>query len=528
MGEALLVALTAVVGILLGAVSVYFLLKRRHPLGPPAGTANDSDWYRGLNDGHRLPPRSALASQLLGFARMAVKGKGVVYLKPGEKGWIVSVVSPGLRTHESTPGRDGLPELAYDGEKKLTAEGIQSQALGYLKDEEGKVNVAVIPSFHRGSVRGLLVAHRLESGYTTAETDMLARCDTLLRNTGLLVERVEDVTRDRDTGERLAKGLELLSTERNPEELVGLALDVLFDLLPALYGFAVIQSLRYDCSLLVTKKFGVPSTFNELQEHSWSHWVMTRGREPLYLDGDTARDSAMPLLYVEEPFPVENVAFLDPLKSGDEIMGIVGLVGRGDLPFPEEERRAAARFIGQVSALLDLALLHRQNEELAVTDGLTGLYNRRFFEDQLAKELSRSQREESPLGLLIFDLDHFKRINDTHGHPAGDVALRDVTRIIGENLREMDLLCRYGGEEFVAILPGCVPGEAERTAERVRLSVEAFYGSQKNPPFKLTISAGVATFPRPFKDAGRLVKAADEALYEAKQSGRNRVCVARV
>jgi diguanylate cyclase (GGDEF)-like protein len=141
--------------------------------------------------------------------------------------------------------------------------------------------------------------------------------------------------------------------------------------------------------------------------------------------------------------------------------------------------------------------------------------------------MKRSQREETPLSLLILDVDHFKRVNDTHGHPTGDLVLQKVAEIAGREVRNMDILCRYGGEEFAVILPSCPQGEALQVAERVRKRIEVTPAGPGGPPVQVTVSAGVATFPQPFSSLTGLMKAADEALYSAKTRGRNRVESAR-
>ncbi len=520
---------TAVISALLGALALSLWYRRRTGafLSSKTATGGDTHWIAGLVDGHRPPAPSVLFGQLLGLTRQVSESDGVVYLVPRKEGWSVAFASPGLRVAEETPRREGLTALAFEGEKELTAESIDPLSLGYLKAPEEPVSVVIIPSFHRGVVRGLLIAHRGARSYTSSEVAMVRRCEKLLRAWGGFFAYSQEISTQRDQGERLARGLELLSGERDPQEVCGLALDALFDLLPALYGYAVVQSLRFDCSYLVSKKFGVPDSLNELEEWSWTYWIMTRGKKPLYLDGTANHDSAMPLLYTKEPFPAGHVAYLHPMKSGDHIFGLIGIVGKEDVPFAEEAIKAADRFIKQVSSIVVLALLDRQNEERAITDGLTGLYNRRYFDDQLPKELSRSRRDGAPTGLIIFDIDHFKRINDSHGHPVGDAVLRETAGTIKDSLRDIDVLCRYGGEEFAAILPGCLPKEARATAERVRQTVASRILSTDLAVGALTLSAGVASFPAPFRNAGELVKAADVALYKAKEEGRNRVVVAR-
>lgn len=162
-------------------------------------------------------------------------------------------------------------------------------------------------------------------------------------------------------------------------------------------------------------------------------------------------------------------------------------------------------------------------KELATTDGLTKLYNYRHFEETLRMELRRSQRLKIPLSLLMIDVDHFKQFNDLHGHPAGDGVLRELARLIRERIRTTDIPCRYGGEEFTAILPGTGMTDAVILAEQLRLLVakHPFDGEEEQPEGSLTISIGVSSFPDRAGDEMSLVRTADEALYEAKRSGRN-------
>jgi diguanylate cyclase (GGDEF)-like protein len=166
------------------------------------------------------------------------------------------------------------------------------------------------------------------------------------------------------------------------------------------------------------------------------------------------------------------------------------------------------------------AWLLEQVQRLAATDGLTKIANRRTFESTLEREVARATRSAEHLSLVMIDIDHFKRLNDEHGHQAGDEVLRNVAAALSCECRDFDTAARYGGEEFAVVLPGCGPDEARLIAERLRHAVAAAPAT-----VPITASAGVATYPAHAGDADTLVRAADDALYESKRAGRDRTTV---
>ena len=158
----------------------------------------------------------------------------------------------------------------------------------------------------------------------------------------------------------------------------------------------------------------------------------------------------------------------------------------------------------------------------ARTDVLTGLKNRRSFDEELHRQFAQRQRQGIVFSLLVIDLDHFKQVNDTHGHPAGDLVLQTVAQRLTKTLREMDLVYRHGGEEFAVICPGSRLHQAATAAERIRQTVEATPVLLKNSSISLTLSVGVAEVVGSEVAEG-LLQRVDEALYAAKHAGRNRV-----
>lgn len=167
--------------------------------------------------------------------------------------------------------------------------------------------------------------------------------------------------------------------------------------------------------------------------------------------------------------------------------------------------------------------LQEQLSELAVRDPLTGLFNRRYMEETLERELARSARDGKPLSLIIMDIDHFKQLNDSHGHQAGDQVLRELATLLSTLMRKADVTCRYGGEEFVAILPGAPVAVATHRAETLRRAFENVSVEYGGETIRSTLSAGIAEFPQHGTNGKELLFQADCALYLAKRSGRNRV-----
>jgi diguanylate cyclase (GGDEF)-like protein len=167
---------------------------------------------------------------------------------------------------------------------------------------------------------------------------------------------------------------------------------------------------------------------------------------------------------------------------------------------------------------------HEEIYRLMTVDGLTQAHNRRYFDDALEREFNRAKRYQRALSLLVMDIDHFKRVNDTHGHLAGDHLLRQIAWAIKQRVRTHDVFARTGGEEFAVILPEVGPDGARITAEKIRQVVEATPVRHEQQVIPCTVSLGIATIQGDEGSAGDLYKRADELLYRAKESGRNRVC----
>jgi diguanylate cyclase (GGDEF)-like protein len=175
----------------------------------------------------------------------------------------------------------------------------------------------------------------------------------------------------------------------------------------------------------------------------------------------------------------------------------------------------------------ELAEANARLGQLAVTDGLTGLFNHRHFHERLALEIERAQRTSRPLSLLMIDVDHFKAYNDSYGHPAGDDILRQLALVLAAERRANDVVARYGGEEFAIVLVDSSKRTAAAVADKMRHDVASHaFAHPRRPDPPLSISIGVATYPEDATDVASLVRAADTALYAAKRSGRNRVVTA--
>ncbi|MBS2029478.1 MAG: GGDEF domain-containing protein [Deltaproteobacteria bacterium] len=207
-----------------------------------------------------------------------------------------------------------------------------------------------------------------------------------------------------------------------------------------------------------------------------------------------------------------------PLATRDGVIGVITVTSARHDAFASDHQELLAYLGGSIVKDIENARLYR----LSITDSLTKAYNRQYLYQRLPEEIDRARRYGDPFSLVLFDLDHFKALNDKHGHPAGDFVLKEVVRVAQATVREVDGLVRYGGEEFLVLLPKTALAGAVQTAERVRAAVQGLSLPWSDQKLKVTASFGVAQV-RENEPDDELLRRADEALYAAKGSGRNRV-----
>ncbi|NEQ33594.1 MAG: diguanylate cyclase [Leptolyngbya sp. SIO4C5] len=216
-----------------------------------------------------------------------------------------------------------------------------------------------------------------------------------------------------------------------------------------------------------------------------------------------------------------------PMIAQGETLGLLHLSAENAEALPESKQQLARTVAEQIALALANLHLRETLQHQSIRDPLTGLFNRRYLEESLNQEVARSQRHKHPIGIIMLDVDHFKRFNDTYGHDAGDLVLQAVGQLLRDITRDSDLACRYGGEEMILVLPESSLAETQTKAERIRQAISQMSLTHQDHLLEnLTISLGVACLPQHGKTSTAVIQAADTALYKAKALGRNQVIAA--
>ena len=254
-----------------------------------------------------------------------------------------------------------------------------------------------------------------------------------------------------------------------------------------------------------------------------SCWALRTGQPHLVVAGDTTSPCA-------HAAGVKNTYLCIPILAQGEALGILHFQSTDEVPvLGDAELSLKTTFAGQVGLSVANIRLREALRSQSIKDPLTGLYNRRYLTEMLDREIRRAVRGEQALGILMLDLDHFKKFNDTYGHDAGDTVLRETAAFLSKSIRVEDIVCRFGGEEFVVILPTADVNAAHGRAERIRSKIrELTVLHQGQSLGRITISVGVAALPLHGTTPKDLLEAADAALYRAKREGRDRVVDAEV
>lgn len=403
-------------------------------------------------------------------------------------------------------------------------------SLPYFRDEVRVGSLLAVPVLTGEVTAGVLVAHRVEIQSLTGREPALLAAVAEMAAEAILQMRAA-VSREEvgaefkavyEVSHRLTATTDALVTR-------SILLRSARDLVPAVESAAIVLVDSPPTRYRVEEAHGWSQEYEgrevALVERTWTAWVLRSADKPFLLDDVAGGKERMPILVLDEGWGRAESLLALPLRTHKNDLGALLLTGRRGV-FDASTLRVLGILANQAaSAFFAHRLIEREKEE-AVRDALTGLYNRREFVRLLSQTLGRHERHGGSFALLMFDIDHFKKLNDTYGHPAGDAAIRNTAQLLSRHLRKGDQAARYGGEEFAAILPAADEKGAVHLAERVREAIEngrlVFEGAR----LSVTVSLGVAVWPDDAKDDETLIAAADRALYAAKQGGRNRVVAA--
>jgi diguanylate cyclase (GGDEF)-like protein len=226
-----------------------------------------------------------------------------------------------------------------------------------------------------------------------------------------------------------------------------------------------------------------------------------------------------------DPEPIASTALAVPLETQSQLVGVLAIYGCADeRSFDASDLETILSLARQAGVGIENVLLHEDAKRMSITDGLTGIWNYRYFQMTMQRDIERAMRRPEQLTLMVIDIDHFKQVNDQHGHQRGDAILIELAQRVLDSIRKIDFLARYGGEEFVIILPDTGEEGALTAAEKIRSAVADMpFGGDGDEPVPVTVSIGFAVHPTHGVTPQELLGAADKAMYEAKRRGRNRV-----
>jgi diguanylate cyclase (GGDEF)-like protein len=429
------------------------------------------------------------------------------------------------------PGGAGvLAAVVRDRQPLLCAATKPGQIPYYEAGRAGQAVVAV-PVLDGPHLRGVLCADRGAPLFDERDRDLLADAGLQLLRAVQAEQVFRAVERAKYEHERFYQATARLARALSPEQVMETA----FEAAAAIAEFDVAVIALYDrdkgkhkVAALRVAPGGeglVDATALaalEFKDNAGLASMVVKNRHYLPAAGEP-REVSAPVYTKKIRLDDARSLLVLPLLSADEPVGTLMLAARADKRFGKDVREMLAVIANQVAVSLQNGLLYRRMETMATTDGLTGLTNHRTFQERFGDLLERAARHGHRAAVLLCDVDHFKKVNDTYGHPAGDEVLRRVAKVLQEVARKIDITARYGGEEFAVVLDNADVHQARAVAERLRQEIGKLAIETDKGPLRITESIGVAAFPDDGRDRATLIERADTALYHAKHTGRNRV-----
>lgn len=394
---------------------------------------------------------------------------------------------------------------------------------GFYKEKENTTAFIGIPvSFDHNGGKAILCADRKEGAFGREDKKLLqlagsAITESLKKSAALEKMRMEAL--EFQAFYKLAKAL---NSTLEPKNILDMALKFSNDVVH--YDLSAIALKNGNGEIHFVKAMGEGA--KELLKNGSDHnlgifqWVVEKGQTYQY-----SRDVIVKKVFPDLPPSIARMgSFLAlPLVVGNEVTGVYLTARKDRKSYTPYEVKLIEAMTAHVSMAKSNAGIYKKMEEMAITDGLTGLNNHRYFQERLSGELERSDRYKDKFALFLTDIDFFKKVNDDYGHPAGDKILKGVSQILTGSIRNVDFAARYGGEEFAAILLNADKQMAMEIAERLRKTIEKTrFNISDGKSLKVTISIGIATYPADADKKSLLISRADEALYLAKKEGRNR------
>jgi two-component system cell cycle response regulator len=410
---------------------------------------------------------------------------------------------------------------------------IPSKRIGYYTQEVPIQSLLAIPITQGERVAGVLVVDSLErDAFSPEDQDLLARFAPFF---GQIIEKIR-ISQELDLRAKNFSALHDMSSILSSSLEISDVLDKLCGQLRSVIphdfcvflhydeksGNATITALRgYDAKLHGSQFPLEQSVILKLMHTQWKD----QNTAMVYYDpalGERSKDIGL--------FPIKEMQrsmqslYGRPLIAQNRFIGAFFLGSVRTNAFTEYHRNFMDTLLNQVAMVVDNSMMHQNIRDMARTDGLTGLLNHRTFMEKLSEEYKRIDREARPFSILLMDIDKFKNVNDTYGHPVGDVAIKAVAKVLKDTVRNTDFVARYGGEEFTVGMVDTNGKGAELMAERVRRIMEDTVVTRIGARnLMITLSIGVASYPEDTKNPLDLVTMADNALYHAKRSGRNKV-----
>jgi diguanylate cyclase (GGDEF)-like protein len=400
---------------------------------------------------------------------------------------------------------------------------------GYYADATRPRALLAVPLVDRrgGHVRGVVVADRLETiPFGDEEERLLVALSSEILRAADAERLMMDMKRARDEKERFYDAIERLNRVTKPLEVFDATLEVARGMVPVDFGaVTLVEDGGTKVRHRIARVLGAERATEKLEGLEFGDdagLVASAVRLGASLPGTDLDIARTPVF--DRATRLRGLGSLKviPLRTAQQVLGTVVLGAAKAGAYGRDAVRQLEVVAMQAADSIYRARLFEQTERLATTDGLTGLTNHRAFQVRLDEHLAQALRYGKKLSLLLCDIDHFKSVNDLHGHPTGDLVLKGVAKTLSREARATDVVARYGGEEFAVVMPETDAEGALVIAERIRDRVAKVVFDADRGPLRVTLSLGIATFPEDASAKPDLVERADACLYHAKRTGRNR------